>query len=62
MVKPKREPEEYSCPTCKGSVPVVAHRHKTLGVFVPVWGPGPCPHRECPDFRLDPKRKRSSSQ
>lgn len=57
MVKMKREREAYVCPTCKKPVPTEAHRHKTLGVFVPVWGPGACQNRDCPDFRLDPNRK-----
>lgn len=59
MVKMKRKPEAYTCPSCKRSVPPAAHRHKTLGVFVPVWGPGACQNRECPDFRLDPSHKHS---
>lgn len=57
MVKLKRKREVYVCPTCQQSVPAEAHRHKTLGVFVPVWGPGPCQNRDCPDYRLDPRHK-----
>ncbi|MEY9992968.1 tellurite resistance protein TerC [Streptomyces sp. V4I8] len=62
MVKTKRKPEAYVCPTCKKSVPAAVHRHKSLGVFVPVWGPGACQNRDCPDYRLDPNRKHSSSR
>nr|WP_237545552.1 hypothetical protein [Streptomyces sp. SID1046] len=62
MVKRKRGSESYACPTCKQSVPVAIHRHKTLGVFVPVWGPGACQNRDCPDFRLDPGDKRSTAR
>ncbi|GAA2484998.1 hypothetical protein GCM10010393_14870 [Streptomyces gobitricini] len=57
MVKMKRESETYVCPTCQESVPVALHRHKTLGVFVPVRGPGACQNRDCPDYRLEPDRK-----
>lgn len=57
MVKLKRKREVYACPTCQQSVPAAVHRHKTLGVFVPVWGPGPCQNRDCPDYRLDPRHK-----
>ncbi|MCJ0871201.1 hypothetical protein MTF69_17865 [Streptomyces sp. AP-93] len=59
MVKMKRKREAYVCPTCKKSVPVTVHRRKTLGVFVPMWGPGACQNRDCPDFRLDPHHKHS---
>lgn len=57
MVKAKRNSEAYVCPACKQSVPAAVHRHKTLGVFVPVWGPGACQNRDCADFRLDPREK-----
>ncbi len=62
MVKVKRKSESYACPTCKKPTPAAVHRHKTLGVFVPVWGPGACQNRDCPDFRLDPHRKHSTAQ
>jgi tellurite resistance protein TerC len=62
MVKVKRKSEAYVCPTCKQSVPAAVHRHKTLGIFVPVWGPGACQNRDCPDFRLDPNRKHSPAR
>ncbi|NGO14157.1 hypothetical protein G5C60_42835 [Streptomyces sp. HC44] len=39
--------EEYVCPVCGQPVDTVVRRHKTLGVFVPVWGPGPCKNPEC---------------
>lgn len=61
MVKVKRKPEVYVCPACKQSVPAAVHRHKSLGVFVPVWGPGACQNRDCPDYRLDPHRGDQSS-
>lgn len=39
--------EEYVCPVCKQAVDMVVRRHKTLGVFVPLWGPGPCRNPDC---------------
>lgn len=62
MVKNKRKSDAYMCPACKQSVPPEVHRRKSLGVFVPVWGPGACQNRDCPDFRLDPNRKRSPAR
>ncbi|MFE9722248.1 hypothetical protein ACFYQ5_01210 [Streptomyces sp. NPDC005794] len=38
---------EYVCPSCKQPVETVLARHKTLGIFVPYWGPGPCRNPEC---------------
>lgn len=38
---------EYACPACKQPVATVMARHKTLGIFVPHWGPGPCHNPEC---------------
>jgi hypothetical protein len=39
--------DEYVCPVCKQAVDTVVRRHKTLGVFVPVWGAGPCQNPAC---------------
>ncbi|MER5223350.1 hypothetical protein [Streptomyces flaveus] len=39
--------DEYVCPVCGHPVEQVVHRHKTLGVFVPLWRPGPCKNPEC---------------
>ncbi|MFF4245899.1 hypothetical protein ACFYY2_15680 [Streptomyces sp. NPDC001822] len=38
---------EYACPACKQPVDTVIERHKTLGIFVPHWGPGPCHNADC---------------
>lgn len=38
------------CPTCKQSVPAEIHRHKSLGIFVPVWRAGPCENPDCPEY------------
>ncbi|MER5908967.1 hypothetical protein ABT124_00335 [Streptomyces sp. NPDC001982] len=39
--------EEHVCPTCGQPVETIVKRHKTLGAWVPVWGPGPCHNPEC---------------
>ena len=39
--------DEYVCPVCGHSVDQVVRRHKTLGVFVPLWRPGPCKNPKC---------------
>ncbi|MEU9291592.1 hypothetical protein AB0D57_45005 [Streptomyces sp. NPDC048275] len=40
--------DEHVCPVCRQPVAtVVRRRHKTLGAFVPVWGPGPCRNPKC---------------
>lgn len=38
---------EHACPACKHHVETELRRHKTLGIFVPVWGPGPCRNPDC---------------
>ncbi|MEU0299941.1 hypothetical protein ABZ252_10805 [Streptomyces sp. NPDC006175] len=38
---------EYVCPACKQPVATVLARHKTLGIFVPHWGAGPCQNPAC---------------
>ncbi|WP_225834921.1 hypothetical protein [Streptomyces sp. NK08204] len=40
--------EEPVCPVCGQPVETVVGRHKTLGAWVPVWGPGPCHNPDCP--------------
>ncbi|MEW2565522.1 MULTISPECIES: hypothetical protein [Streptomyces] len=42
--------DESLCPVCEQSVDTVVRRHKTLGVFVPVWGPGPCRNPRCASY------------
>lgn len=45
------------CPVCKGHVDmVVKKRHKTLGIFVPVWEQGPCRNPDCPEYLEVPER------
>ncbi|WUN11213.1 hypothetical protein OHA74_54180 [Streptomyces phaeochromogenes] len=38
------------CPACNSPVTAEITRHKTMGVFVPVWKPGPCHTLGCPEF------------
>jgi len=38
---------EIVCPVCGQPVDAVVRRHKTLGVVVPVWRPGPCRNPRC---------------
>ncbi|MDQ1036210.1 hypothetical protein QFZ75_002626 [Streptomyces sp. V3I8] len=45
--------DESVCPVCEQSVDTVVRRHKTLGVFVPVWAPGPCPNPRCARHAAD---------
>ncbi|WP_221348129.1 hypothetical protein [Streptomyces beigongshangae] len=42
--------DESLCPVCEQSVDTVVRRHKTFGVFVPVWGPGPCRNPRCASY------------
>lgn len=39
--------EEHVCPVCGQPVDTVVRRHKTLGIWVPLWGPGPCHNPKC---------------
>ncbi|GAA2780533.1 hypothetical protein GCM10010521_69350 [Streptomyces rameus] len=39
--------EERVCPVCGQPVETVVKRHKTLGAWVPVWGPAPCRNPDC---------------
>ncbi|MFD9437195.1 hypothetical protein ACFWBR_02635 [Streptomyces sp. NPDC060006] len=49
--------DEYVCPGCKQSVDTVVRRHKTLGVFVPLWGPGPCRNSRCARYEEGEERE-----
>ncbi|MFF3327873.1 hypothetical protein [Streptomyces sp. NPDC002889] len=45
------------CPVCKHPLETtIKRRHKTLGVCVPVWGPGPCRNPDCPERLEEPVR------
>ncbi|MFJ5280982.1 hypothetical protein [Streptomyces parvulus] len=47
---------EDICPTCGHTVPAEITRHKTLGIYVPVWGPGTCRNPDCGRSAPDPTR------
>ncbi|MEU6991858.1 hypothetical protein ABZ953_14520 [Streptomyces sp. NPDC046465] len=48
-----RSEDEPACKVCGGPVGTAIRRRKVLGVFVPVWGPGPCRNAECEACVLD---------
>ncbi|MFE3164807.1 hypothetical protein [Streptomyces sp. NPDC059224] len=39
--------QDRVCPVCGQAVETVVHRRKTLGAWVPVWGPAPCRNPDC---------------
>ncbi|MEU9439873.1 hypothetical protein AB0D42_02860 [Streptomyces sp. NPDC048304] len=43
--------EDHVCPVCGQPVDTVVGRRKTLGAWVPVWGPGPCRNPDCAPSR-----------
>ncbi|MEW2298728.1 hypothetical protein AB0958_01895 [Streptomyces sp. NPDC006655] len=54
---------EQVCPACGQAVESVVRRHKTLGAWVPVWGPGACRNPECAEYAGAPRaRERSPSR
>jgi hypothetical protein len=40
----------YVCRSCKEPVDAVVKRHRTMGVFVPVWTAGPCHNPPCLEY------------
>ncbi|MEU3703197.1 hypothetical protein AB0E82_12980 [Streptomyces anulatus] len=58
-----RQRAAFMCPTCKQPVPSEIHRHKSLGIFVPVWRAGPCENPDCADHVAEerPARHRTGS-
>ncbi|MER6224514.1 hypothetical protein ACWCYL_26070 [Streptomyces sp. 900105755] len=42
--------QDQVCPACGQPVERVVRRHKTLGAWVPVWGPGPCRNPDCAQY------------
>lgn len=56
MASKKRETRQraaFMCPTCKHPVASEVQRRKTLGIFVPVWRPGPCENPDCGDHSAE---------
>ncbi|AWN30567.1 MULTISPECIES: hypothetical protein [unclassified Streptomyces] len=48
---------ELVCPACKQPLTTtVKRRHKTCGIFVPVWATEPCRNPECPEYLEAPER------
>ncbi|MDF3297942.1 hypothetical protein [Streptomyces tropicalis] len=39
--------EQHVCPVCGQPVASVVRKYKTLGAWVPRWGPGPCRNPAC---------------
>lgn len=50
------------CPTCKHPVPSEIQRRKTLGIFVPVWRPGPCENPDCADHAAEERHSRRADR
>lgn len=51
----------HVCPVCKHPVVSRIKRHKSLGVYVPIWRPGPCRNPDCSAYvpEDDGERKKS---
>lgn len=48
------------CPVCKNRVDtIIKGRHKSLGAYVPVWGPGPCHSPDCSEHVEAPEHTRT---
>ncbi|MGW0396019.1 hypothetical protein ACWDYJ_35200 [Streptomyces sp. NPDC003042] len=47
---PRSGREQHTCPDCGSPVETVVKRRKSLGIFVPEWGPGPCRNPDCPRY------------
>ncbi|MCT7356877.1 hypothetical protein N4P33_32765 [Streptomyces sp. 15-116A] len=43
-------PAGQVCPSCKQPVETVVERHKTMGVYVPLWTAGPCHNPQCDQY------------
>lgn len=49
-----------TCPACKNRVgTIIKGRHKSLGCYVPLWGPGPCHNPHCPEYGQTPEHTRT---
>lgn len=46
---------ERQCPSCGQPVGTVLKRRKILGVWAPVWEPGPCRNPQCERYAEDPE-------
>ncbi|MEU0966659.1 hypothetical protein ABZ357_15040 [Streptomyces sp. NPDC005917] len=52
--------QDQVCPVCGQPVVSVVRRHKTLGAWVPVWGPGPCRNPHCAEYTGPPSTREQS--
>ncbi|MFI0963023.1 hypothetical protein ACH4S8_16725 [Streptomyces sp. NPDC021080] len=50
--------DEHVCPECGQPVATTVHRYKTLGAWVPKWGPGPCRNPDCAACAYEPGQGR----
>ncbi len=48
--KHRTSASEHVCGACKRPVDTVVERHKSLGVYVPVWTAGPCRNPDCAEY------------
>ncbi|MGW7451188.1 hypothetical protein [Streptomyces sp. NPDC054787] len=49
-VAPQAGHEQHTCPACGRPVETIVKRRKSLGIFIPEWGPGPCRNPDCPRY------------
>jgi len=52
----------HVCPACDNPVTAEITRHKTMGVFVPLWKSGPCHNPDCPEFVPEWVRKEPTTR
>ncbi|AQT70479.1 MULTISPECIES: hypothetical protein [Streptomyces] len=38
----------HLCPSCRQQLPATVQRHKTMGVYVPLYADAPCTNPACP--------------
>lgn len=51
MKKQSSQPtRSHACHSCRQPVEDVVERHKTMGVYVPVWVAGPCHNPRCEQY------------
>lgn len=55
-------PSSHVCPRCKQPVETVVERHKTMGMYVPVWTAGPCHNPRCQESVAEPGGTRSGTR
>lgn len=54
--------DEHVCPECGQPVATIVHRYKTLGAWVPRWGPGPCRNPDCAAYADEPGHGHAQDQ